>query len=353
MYKSGHEVRRWKLLPKIAVLGGGIAGLTVAVELAKAGNQIQIIEKTDQLGGNIKNFGCKAVDKCTKCNLCLVDDIMLASTKMDNIDISYETFVNDLRGEKGNYSLGIEKDASLGELTGFDKIILATGFTRWSKLETGTVEAFKNPGIIWASQLEELLKNRGDHIAQDNLLNLDYKVNSVVFIQCNGSRSIQEKASFCSRICCGYSYRMAQALQKFFPEIKINIFFMDLQEGSSLQELTFSKLDDAGIDYINCRPIRVKEDEKELKVIYEEQQTGKMAEFPTDLIVLSEGSYPNSDNEKLASIFNLQLDEYGFLNPIEEEAKTGIYLAGTIKGPADIATTISASKNVAYGILNN
>ncbi|MDI3548398.1 MAG: heterodisulfide reductase subunit [Halanaerobiales bacterium] len=339
-------------MSKIAVIGGGIAGSAAAVELARAGNQVTIIEKENKLGGNLKDYGCKAVDVCTKCNLCLVDDLFSETTESAGIEILYQTRVNDFKRNPGSYSLGIEREGRFQRIDGLDYIVLATGFTRWSDLETGTPEVSQDKRIIWASELEGLMKKRKDHLETEDPLALGYKPESVVFIQCNGSRSIQEKARYCSRVCCGYSYRMARVLKYFFPEIKITIFFMDLQEGGYLQDISFTNLEEAGINYLNCKPVRVEGKDDGLRIIYEDQRKGAVEELLTQLLVLSEGIHPNQDNEHWSMLFNLQLDDHGFLSSIEDELKTGIFLAGTIKGPKDIAATISDGRNVAYKIIN-
>jgi heterodisulfide reductase subunit A len=339
-------------MKKIAIIGGGIAGAQAAVELARKNNQVIIIEKSDQIGGNIKDYGCKAVDICLKDNLCLVDQIFNEVEEFDNIEKLYQTRVNDFEGKPGSYRLGIEREGEFSSINDLDYIVIATGYTQWSDLETGTPEVDQDERIIWGSDLEEFFKSRKDHLAQPNKINLGFEPDSAVFILCNGSRSIQEKAKYCSRICCGYSYRMARVLKHFFPDIDITIFFMDLQEGGYLQELSYQKLEDNGIDYINCKPIKVSSTEKNVNIFFEDQNKGKKDNLKTDLLVLSEGIHAKEVNEKWSQLFNLQLDEYGFLYPIEDEKKTQVYLAGTIKGPKDIAGTLSDSKNVAYKIIN-
>ena len=340
-------------MEKIAVIGGGIAGASAAVELAEAGYEVIILEKSEEIGGNVKHYGCKAVDVCTKCNLCLVDDILFEVLENENIDVLYNTRVNDLRGKQGNYSLGIEREGEYLSIANIDTIVLATGYKKWSDLETGTPEIFADERILWASEVEDILENRLDHIENEDPVGLDMIPESVAFIQCNGSRSIQEKAKYCSKICCGYNYRLARVFKYFYPDVEVTMFFMDIQEGGYITNITFDLLEEEDIKYKNCKPIKLENKGDKLKLIYEDQKFGKIDEVLIDMLVLSEGIRPGEENEKWSKIFNLQLDEYGFLYPIEEEKKTGIYLAGTIKGPKDIANTISDSKNVAYRIINN
>ncbi len=338
-------------MSRIAVIGGGIAGTTAAVELAQAGNKVTLIEKTDSLGGNIKEYGCKAVDKCIKCNLCLVDETIIAAQNSPEIEIIYQGRVNDLTGKPGNYNLTVEKDGDFVNLEKIESIVLATGFVKWSDLESGTPEFSDDKRVIWASQLEELMRNRSDHGNPENILGFDAKPGSVAFIQCNGSRSIQEKARYCSKICCGYSFRMARVLKHFYPELEATIFFIDLQEAGYFLDVNFSELDKAGINYVNCKPIDVSKTDDQIRILYENQQESAMEARDFDLLVLSEGLHPNSDNERWSMLFNLQLDAYGFLYPLVDEEETGIFLAGSIKGPRDIAATISDGKKTAYRLL--
>ncbi|MGD8561324.1 MAG: FAD-dependent oxidoreductase [Desulfarculaceae bacterium] len=62
------------LAPKKAlVLGGGIAGVTAALSLARAGVGVDLVEKDDFIGGYAASLACKALDQCQKCNGCLAE----------------------------------------------------------------------------------------------------------------------------------------------------------------------------------------------------------------------------------------------------------------------------------------
>ena len=43
-------------LKHIAIIGGGPAGLEASASLARLGHKITLIEKENQLGGNLKNW---------------------------------------------------------------------------------------------------------------------------------------------------------------------------------------------------------------------------------------------------------------------------------------------------------
>ncbi|MGM0414247.1 MAG: FAD-dependent oxidoreductase [Bacillota bacterium] len=340
-------------MTRIGVIGGGIAGSTVAVELAEAGFEVVLFEKTDKIGGQISEFGCKATDICTRCNLCLVDSVFNQLHQDSRIKINKNHQVIDSYKENDGFTLYCEEDGVEKTYKDFDKIVLATGYRRWSELETGTPEIFADQRIIWSGQFEEMLFKRRDYLQDKDLeLDLDFKPESAYFIQCNGSRSPQEKASYCSRVCCGYNYRIARVLRETYPEMEIGIFFIDMQEAGFLTDLSFQKLIDEEIEYFNCKPLRINRKDDRIEVAYEDQELGKMKKVKTDLLVLSEGIHPGKENELWSKLFNLQLDSDGFLKEINPGRATGVYLAGTISGPGDIATTISKSKAVANEIIS-
>jgi heterodisulfide reductase subunit A len=60
----------------VLVVGGGMAGACAALELAEAGVQVELIEKSPFIGGHAVNITCKALDSCQHCNGCLVDPKM-------------------------------------------------------------------------------------------------------------------------------------------------------------------------------------------------------------------------------------------------------------------------------------
>jgi heterodisulfide reductase subunit A len=60
------------------ILGGGIAGISAALELARLGQEVALVEKTPFFGGRAANFCFKATDACQKYGACLVDDRLKA-----------------------------------------------------------------------------------------------------------------------------------------------------------------------------------------------------------------------------------------------------------------------------------
>ena len=61
---------------KVLVIGGGIAGLTVADRLSRAGQDVHLVEKQSALGGRITEMGCKAAETCLRCNVCVANQLL-------------------------------------------------------------------------------------------------------------------------------------------------------------------------------------------------------------------------------------------------------------------------------------
>ena len=58
---------------KVLIIGGGIAGLTSAWELAQLNFNVALVEKSPFLGGHAVQFCCKATEECQKCGACSVE----------------------------------------------------------------------------------------------------------------------------------------------------------------------------------------------------------------------------------------------------------------------------------------
>ena len=67
---------------KVLVIGGGVAGLTAASEMADLDIDVEIIEQSDFPGGHAIQYTCKATDQCVKCGACMVEEKLTGSFKI-------------------------------------------------------------------------------------------------------------------------------------------------------------------------------------------------------------------------------------------------------------------------------
>jgi heterodisulfide reductase subunit A len=76
---------------KVLVIGGGIAGLTVADRLSRAGQDVHLVEKQSAVGGRITEMGCKAAETCLRCNVCVANQLLRNVAVSEKINIHTRT----------------------------------------------------------------------------------------------------------------------------------------------------------------------------------------------------------------------------------------------------------------------
>jgi heterodisulfide reductase subunit A len=132
------------------------------------------------------------------------------------------------------------------------------------------------------------------------------------------------------------------------PSVETLIFYNDLKAYGKGFWGFHQKTLEKGVKYIKARPYDVFEDPetKNLTVRYEDLETGALKKEEVELLVLSTGLIPNSRNESLAKVLNIELDHLGFFKekdpfmaPLETHMK-GIYLCGGATGPIDISESV-------------
>ncbi len=234
-------------------------------------------------------------------------------------------------------------------------VIVATGFEVLEPSELRKEYGYgKYENVLTAMQLERILSSFGP-TAGKVLRPSDYKKpNTIGWIQCVGSRSLQEGFPYCSRVCCMYATKEASIIKESNPEIDINIYYMDIRAyGKDFQQY-YDHAKELGIKYIRGRPSNVYENnDKSLTVKYRDTLHGKINEDKIDMLILSTSIIPAKDNKKIAKILGIEADENGFFlqkslldNPIQS-TKDGIYLAGCIQGPKDIPDSVSMASGAA------
>jgi heterodisulfide reductase subunit A len=94
----------------VAVIGGGIAGMTAALALAKQGIRVHIIEKSPTLGGNMVKIGkVFSPDQLTEeCAMCSLSPVMGEVAKNKRIEVRALSRVSGLKGHAGDFTVTIE-----------------------------------------------------------------------------------------------------------------------------------------------------------------------------------------------------------------------------------------------------
>jgi len=93
----------------VLVIGGGIAGMQSAIDLANMGFQVYLVEKTPSIGGRMAQL-----DKTfptNDCSMCILAPKMIEVSRHPNIKLLTYSEVEQVKGESGNFKIKIRKKA--------------------------------------------------------------------------------------------------------------------------------------------------------------------------------------------------------------------------------------------------
>ncbi|OGO14485.1 MAG: hypothetical protein A2Z02_07515 [Chloroflexi bacterium RBG_16_48_7] len=91
----------------ILVIGGGIAGMQAALDVANAGFQVVLVEKNPTLGGHMLQYS--EVFPTLDCPQCIGTPKMVESGSHPNIELMTYSEVMEVTGEAGNFKVRIKK----------------------------------------------------------------------------------------------------------------------------------------------------------------------------------------------------------------------------------------------------
>ncbi len=333
----------------VLIVGGGIAGITAAIELAGMEISSTIVERDSQLGGQARFFACKASEECNRCFACVVDHRIDEVTHRRDVRIMTGSTLKSLSGGPGGFSVLVGSDGDEEEVD-VAAILVATGidpFDARQKPELG-YGLFQN--VITALDLNEMLRTKGGPCRPS-----DGAVPSRIgFVQCVGSRDQVIGHLWCSKVCCAYALRFMRAIRHENPEIQTTFFYIDIQPlGKSFTSLLRSCRQDPGMRLIRSHPSRVDGDtlSGDISVRFIDALSGEIVEEAFGLLVLSVGMTPRSDAEQVGDFLRVPRNEEGFYRSPPENS--GIFLSGACKGPRDIGSSIIDAKATVQRIVHH
>ena len=328
----------------VLIVGGGISGITVALELAQVGIASTLVEREPSIGGLSASFCCKASESCNKCFACVVDKRIAEIRSRQEISILTGTEPIGLHGSPGQYTVSLKRGKQRIDLT-VSAVVVAAGIDPYEasqKTEYG-YGRFKN--VITAKDLDGMLRYQGKLFRPS-----DGKLpKTVAFFQCVGSRDESIGNLYCSQVCCAYALRLIKAIRYQSPEMKATFLYMDIQPaGASFQEFLTSCREDKGIRLIRSLPSKVYHSplSDTLRVRFIDPQKDELVEEPFDLIVLSVGMVLKKEAKSLTQLFGLSLTEDGFI--ASPPSHTGIFITGACTGPKDIDRSILHAKSATF-----
>jgi heterodisulfide reductase subunit A len=326
------------------VIGGGIAGIQAATDLAGQGFPVTLVEKTGRLGGRLAHPHLKELYP----NLRPAAEVLEEKIKRlqkTKARVCLNTEVESITGFVGNFEATLTGEVN--EVLPVGAIILAFGADLHDP--QGEFGYGKLSNVITSAELEKIFCENGEEFTFKG-----EKPKSASFILCVGSRE-PDGFTGCSRYCCPTAVK--QAIHLAEQGIDTTIFYRDIRTISTGAEEMYRKARGMGVLFVRIPPgtrPEISGKERAEKIDCYDDLLGRRLEVPTDLIVLSVGMRPRQpETKKYHDIIKASLGLDGFflerhpeLAPVET-AVEGVLLAGTVQGPKDIVDTVAQASAAA------
>ena len=322
---------------KALVVGGGIAGMTAALNIADQGYEVFLLEREERLGEPVEppHHPRPAGRPCP-------------APRHHRQGGEPPADPRPLQGRHhrfGRFEGELHDRREIGPRREYRKIdhgvvIVATGAEEAKPAEYLYGE---DPRILTQLDLEGKIAGGSPEVAA---------AKKVVMIQCVGSRNAERPN--CSRTCCATAIKNALKLKEMRPETEITVLYRDVRT-YGLAEPYYAEAREKGVLFVRYEPEDKPEVRKEgdaLKVAFTDKIIRERIEIAPDLVILSAATHARN-NDEVAGVLKVQRTLDGFfleahmkLRPVDL-ATDGMYLAGGAHGPKLISETISQASAAA------
>jgi len=320
--------------PDALVVGGGVSGLTAALNLADQGLRVHLVEKEADLGGNFRHV--RSLPDVPSPQAWL-DDLIQRAVAHPNVTVHTSSRLAAVEGSVGGFTSTLE---SGGGATTIDHgaAIVAIGAR---PLEPTEYLYGSDPRVLTQREYEAKL-DRGEDVGK-----------RVVMIQCVGSRD--EDHPYCSRVCCAQAMKNALRTVERVPTAQVTMIYRDVRT-YGLQEKLYTEARAAGIRFIRYEPDskpEVESTESGIAVRAADPVLGRTVLLVADTVVLAPAIVPPEDAERIAQMFKVPLTSDGFfleahmkLRPIDF-ATDGVFLCGLAHAPKGVRESLAQAMGTA------
>ncbi|UCD52347.1 MAG: FAD-dependent oxidoreductase, partial [Phycisphaerales bacterium] len=328
---------RLKVNKEALVLGGGIAGMSAALNLADQGFRVHLVERAAELGGNLKHIHGLLDGSDPQERLSRTIDRVVSHPQ---IGLHLESVVTAVEGSIGNFKSTISHSGSTTEVS-HGVAIVATGAEEYEPAE---YLSGQDPRVVTQRRLDELIAEGNGELK---------KARSVVMIQCVGSR--EEERPYCSRVCCSQAVRNAIAIKNRQPETAVYVLYRDVRTYGVLEK-HYREAREKGVRFIRFdrdqRP-EVAAQNGRLHVSFIDRMLNMPGRIACDMVALAPAIVPNESVSEVGQLFKVPLSSDKFfleahmkLRPVDF-ATEGVFVCGLAHGPKSVRESISQAEAAA------
>jgi heterodisulfide reductase subunit A len=320
------------------VVGGGVTGMTCALNLADQGYEVHVVEREKSFGGQARKLYKTWKGEQIQSYL---ENLTKKVHHHPLIELHTQSTVKAVKGFVGNFESTL-CDADGNEvLVKHGIAVVATGAEAYRPSEYLYGE---NPRVLLSLELDKEMGENSQRFAE---------AGTVVFIQCVGSREPQRP--YCSRVCCTHSILSALELKELNPDMDVYILYRDIRTYGGREDIYREALSKGIIFFrysLKDKP-RVEEKNGKLKVTVKDHVLLCPVEIEADILILASAIVPRVDNETLSKLYKVAMNQEGFfleahvkLRPVDF-ATDGVYLAGLAHYPKPIEESIAQAQAAA------
>jgi len=271
----------------ILVVGGGQSGMTAALEAAKAGYEVALVEKEPQLGGWLRSFSKLFPKRAPYRELEPVDieSPLRQIEQNDRINVYQGATIESINGQPGQFDVSIRTNGATTELR-VGAIVQATGWKPYDASRLGHLGA-GCPNVITNVQMEELAASGKITRPSDGK-----PARRIAFVQCAGSRD-EEHLPYCSAVCCRVTLKQALWARELDGETQAYVLYKDIRAPGQYEDFYRRAQEDPGIFFTKGEVVKVEETaDHNLLVDMEDTLIDKHIQIEADLVVLATGMVP-------------------------------------------------------------
>jgi heterodisulfide reductase subunit A len=353
------------------VIGGGIAGMEAALDVASAGYPVILIERADRLGGKAAQLSGSYLN--FNAAPALIEKKTRSVAQHSLIQVLTQAEVRAVTGYVGNFRVvvgGKSRDPAINCCTRdanrdddipvtheytFDigAIVVATGWERYDQALLREYGGGSIPDVVDGLTFEGMLATGAVRRPSDGKVPRE-----IVFVQCAGSRDPERGVSYCSKVCCMYVAKQAIRFKELVRDGQPYVFYIDIRSaGKGYDEYVQRAMEKYKVLYLRGKVSKVFQEGDHVLVWGADTLSGRAIEIAADMVVLATPMMPSSESDVLGQRLRISTDAYGFYNEAHpklrpvETLTAGIFVAGAGQGPKDIPETVAQASGAAAKVL--
>ncbi len=344
--------------PSTLVIGGGISGLNAALEIADAGRDVFLVEKTSRLGGIVAQLDLSYPYMSNISEV--MGHLIQRVQKHPHIKAYLESEIKDVTGYVGNFETVIYSKNHETKVK-FGNVIVATGLKPFNPEIIKEYGYKKYPDVITSLEFEGRMKKDGKITTSEGK-----EPRHIAIIHCVGSRN-EKYHEYCSNTCCMTALKYANQIKSALPDANVYELYSDMRVfGKGCEEL-YARSSRRNIKYFlynqeNGLPQIVNGSSYngcDMCIELEEQMVGKKIDIPVDMVILMVAMEAHEDAKDTAHAVGISLCSNNFfiekhpkLDPVSTTTD-GVFIVGSCQGPKDIPESVSQARAAAARILAN